>query len=124
MKPLKVIDATISGDGSIEIEFNHAVPGFPLRSCVFTPEVLHRLAAQYGEIPPDAATEFPGVPMVEEDDLFEDDEPGEDDTPPEVEPLDEGENGVAHGHGIRPPRRVIDVEPTAPTETEEPDEDE
>lgn len=71
-KSPRVVDAEITEDGYIVIEFNSASKVYPHTSkAVFSPEVLIWLVEKYGEIPPAEDTEYPGLPMVDESILSE-----------------------------------------------------
>lgn len=77
-KPAKVKDAEITDDGCIVIDLG--VKLYPHTTKVlFTPDVLLELAKDYGEIPPSDFNDFPGVPVVDFEAVYEDDEEGDGD---------------------------------------------
>jgi hypothetical protein len=69
-KELKITDAEITEDGSIVVTFN-AKTGAVEKRAVFTPEALFALVKEYGDIPPKESTDYPGVPMVTEEVIFD-----------------------------------------------------
>jgi hypothetical protein len=72
-KPPEVKNAEITDDGAIIVEFNMKL--YPHTSrCIFTPELLYGLAEECGNIPPKEETDFPGIPIVTEEDLEPEDE--------------------------------------------------
>jgi hypothetical protein len=84
-KEPKVKDAEITEDGCIVIDLG--VKLYPHTTKVlFTPDVLLRLAKDYGDIPPQDSNDFPGIPVVDLDGVYdEDDEEGEGDANEEKE---------------------------------------
>lgn len=75
-KVLKVTDAEITEDGSIVVTFNEKTGAVEKRA-VFTPESLFALVKEYGDIPPKENTDYPGVPMVTEEAIFDGGENGD-----------------------------------------------
>ncbi len=70
----KIVDATILSDGVIQIDMNVKMAPFTTKSCLLTPEALLSLVREYGAIPPAAETEIPGIPILEEEAIFEDED--------------------------------------------------
>jgi hypothetical protein len=72
-KPPKVKDAEITEDGCIVIDLG--VKLYPHTTKVlFTPDVLLALAKDYGDIPPQDSNDFPGIPVVDVDGVYDDEE--------------------------------------------------
>lgn len=73
-RPPKVADAEITEDGSIVVKFNGKLRPYPhTDTAIFTPELLLALVEEYSEIPPAGDTDYPGVPIVDHDGVFEGD---------------------------------------------------
>ena len=80
-KPPKVMDAEISADGLLMVQFNQQVKPFTGKKAVFTPEALLRIIEEYGEIPDSEDLEdkdYAGMPHVDEADVFDDEKESED----------------------------------------------
>jgi hypothetical protein len=77
-KPVKVKDCEITDDGCLVVEFNIRIEGFlHTKRAVLTPELLYACACE-GDIPPKEETEYPGIPHVDLENVFEvDDDEGE-----------------------------------------------
>ena len=77
LKEPKIRDAAITEDGCLLVTFNQKV--YPhTADAIFTPEALLSLVEEYGEIPPASEADFPGIPVVDEEAIFdEDDDDGE-----------------------------------------------
>jgi hypothetical protein len=73
-KQIKILDAEITEDGCIKVSFNSAGKVYPhTADAIFTPEALLSLIEEYGDIPPAGDTDYPGVPIVDEDMIFDGD---------------------------------------------------
>ena len=74
-KDPKVKDAVITEDGCLIATFNIRI--YPhTAQVIFTPDALLALAQDYGVIPPPGDTDFPGVPIVDHDSIYEEREGG------------------------------------------------
>jgi len=87
-KLIKVRDAEITEDGCLVVEFNIRIEGFlHTKRAVLTPELLYACAME-GEIPPKEETEYPGIPHVDLENVFDvDDDDDEGDDESEAAPL-------------------------------------
>lgn len=81
----KVKDCLITADGGLFVTFNEAIAKKKSRGYI-TPEALHAIFLEYGEIPETGFNDFPGCPVVTEEAVFAEpaaegdaDEDGEDD---------------------------------------------
>lgn len=70
-KPVKVINAEITDDGALIVEFNQAVAFPSTRKIIFMPDALELVADECAEIPPRESNDFPGVPVVRAEDIDE-----------------------------------------------------
>jgi hypothetical protein len=85
-KEPKILDAEIIDDGII-VELNKKL--YPHTSkVILTSELVMALAEEYGEIPDEKDTDFPGIPIVDEEDVFDSAPVG-----PEDEEEEEEEDG-------------------------------
>ena len=72
-KPLQVNEVEILDDGSVMITMNAKLyPNEP--RIIFTAEALWEIAKEWAEIPRPDETDMPGIPLVDEGDVFEDDD--------------------------------------------------
>lgn len=72
MKAPKIKDAEITEDGCLVITFNAASKVYPhTPKAIFTPDVLLGLVEEYAEIPPAQETDYPGIPIVTEEAVFD-----------------------------------------------------
>jgi hypothetical protein len=82
-----IVDAEVTDDGQIIVEFNRAFRT-DSRKCVFTAEALIALAEDHSRFPDPSETDFPEIPIVDEQDIFESD--GDDGEADEEEGDDDG----------------------------------
>ena len=73
-KELRVVDAEITDDGCIIIEMNDKFKMGNSKKILFPPETIFALGEEYASMPPAKDTDYPGVPVVEEEDVFSDDD--------------------------------------------------
>lgn len=84
----KILDAELTEDGMIVIEMNVAFPMGNSKKIILPPETLLALGETYASMPAAADTDYPGVPVIQERDVFQDE--GEDpDTGEEEDEKDE-----------------------------------
>lgn len=73
-KELKVKNAEITEDGCLIIEMNDKFKMGNTNKILFPPETIFSLGEEYASMPPPNTTDYPGIPVVEEEDVFSDDE--------------------------------------------------
>lgn len=88
-KPPTIVDAEITDDGCIIITMNQAFKMGNSKKIMLPPETLFSLGEEYASMPPASETDYPGVPVIEEADVFseaaEDEAQGEEEDEPEQE---------------------------------------
>ncbi len=94
-KDPKINDAEITEDGHLLVTFNQAC-GFPsTRRILLEAEALFAIGEEYGNLMPEGYNDFPGVPVVSHDSVFEDD--GDDNEPEETREAPEGRAAPSSG---------------------------
>lgn len=76
MKNPKVQDAEITEDGALVVKFNRSVLYPQTKQVIFTPEALHAIAEDYGVMPEPDENDFPGIPIVTEEAIYEEEKDG------------------------------------------------
>ncbi len=73
-KPPKVKDVEILDDGCIIVDIG--IQLFPqMTKVLITPEAILALAEEYANIPPFNTNDFPGIPMMDYEDIFKGEPP-------------------------------------------------
>lgn len=75
-KPIKILDAEITADGCVIVELNVALKMGNSKKLMLPPETVFALGEECASMPPAADTDYPGVPVVEETDIWEDEPDG------------------------------------------------
>ncbi|MGI0149205.1 MAG: hypothetical protein ACREDF_06710 [Thermoplasmata archaeon] len=88
----KIVDAAITEDGCLLVELNLKVYSHTSKA-LFTPEAILALIEEYAEIPPKEFNDFPGVPVVDAEFIFDDDPPDKNGQEKKTGPDEKEENG-------------------------------
>lgn len=70
----KIVDAELTEDGMLLIEMNIAFKMGNSKKILLPPETLLALGETYASMPPATDTDYPGIPILEETDIFDEDE--------------------------------------------------
>jgi hypothetical protein len=73
-----IVEAEITDDGQIIVEFNKAFRT-DTRRCTFTADALIALAEEHSRFADSSETDFPEIPIVDVEDLFEVEDDDDDD---------------------------------------------